>query len=142
MVELTRPIGNSDLLLVNADRTLRGLPPGGMEWVCQHSCAAESIPDCQDFNCEGTLIVDRGQLEEVRELPARGDLAAFDGVQVQLKLNVPRGVGTELQRFARTGTAMPAIRRGEGALETAGSLLAFARLCARRIDPSISVRAA
>ena len=77
MVELTQPIGNSDLLLVNADRKLRGLPPGGMEWVCQHSCAPESIPDCQDFNCEGTLIVDRGQLEEVRELVARGDLAAF-----------------------------------------------------------------
>ena len=71
-----------------------------MEWVCQHSCAAESIPDCQDFNCEGTLIVDRGQLEDVRELVARGQLAAFDGVQVQLKLDVPGRVGAELQRFA------------------------------------------
>src|SRR4029078_3398232 len=102
MVELLQPVDNSDLLLVNADRKLRGLPPGGMEWVCQHSCAAESIPDCQDFNCEGTLLVDRRQLEGGRELGARGDLAAFDGVQVQLKLNVPRGVGAELQRFART----------------------------------------
>ena len=142
MVELTQPIGNSDMLLVNADRKLRGLPPGEMEWVCQHSCAAESIPDCQDFNCEGTLIVDRGQLEEVRELVTRGDLAAFDGVQIQLKLDVPRGVGAELQRFARGGTEMPAIRRRGREFETAGSLLAFARLCARRIDPDLSDRAA
>ena len=142
MVELTQPIGNSDLLLVNADRMLRGLPPGGMEWVCQHSCAAESIPDCQAFNCEGTLIVDRGQLEEVRELVARGDLAAFDGVQIQLKLDVPRGVGAELQRFVRGSTAMPTLRRRGREFETAGSMLAFARLCAQRIDPSLSDRAA
>ena len=125
MVELTRPIGNSDLLLVNADRTLRGLPPGGMEWVCQHSCAAESIPDCQDFNCEGTLIVDRGQLEEVRELVTRGDLAAFDGVQIQLKLDVPRGVGAELQRFVRGSSAMPTLRRRGREFETVGSMLAL-----------------
>jgi hypothetical protein len=130
MVELTQPIGNSDLLLVNADRKLRGLPPGGMEWVCQHSCAAESIPDCQDFNCEGTLIVDRGQLEEVRELVAHGELAAFDGVQVQLRLDVPRSVGAELQLFAPGGSAMPAMRGRGRKFEIAGSLLAFARLCA------------
>lgn len=142
MVELMQPIGHSDLLLVNADRRLRGLPPGGMEWVCQHSCAAESIPDCQDFNCEGTLIVDRVQLEDVRELAARGDLAAFDSVQVQLKLNVPRRVGVELQRCARTETALPTIRSRGHAFESTGSLLAFARLCARRIDPSLSERAA
>jgi hypothetical protein len=141
-IELLQPIGNPDLLLVNADRQLRGLPPGEMEWVCQHSCAPESIPDCEDFNCEGTLIVDRGQLEDVRELVARGDLAAFDGVQVQLKLDVPRGVGTELQRFARSNTEMPAIQRRGREFETAGSLLAFARLCARRIDPNLSERAA
>jgi hypothetical protein len=141
-VEIMQPTGNLDLLLVNADRKLRGLPPGGMEWVCQHSCAAESIPDCQDFNCEGTLIVDRGQLEGVRELVARGDLAAFDGVQVQLKLDVPRRVGVELQRFARGGTEMPAIRRHGQAFEIAGSMLAFARLCARRIDLGFSPRAA
>src|SRR6185369_2490937 len=83
VVELTQPTVNLDLLLVDVDRKLRGLPPGEMEWVCQHSCAPESIPGCEDFNCEGTLIVDRGQLEDVRELVARGDLAAFDGVQVQ-----------------------------------------------------------
>src|SRR6476646_3923631 len=124
MVELTQPIGHSDLLLVNADRRLRGLPPGGMEWVCQHSCAAESIPDCQDLNCEGTLIVDRGQLEDVRELVARGDLAAFDRVQVQLKLNVPRRVGVELQRCARGDIAMPAIQSRGHAFESTGSLLA------------------
>lgn len=142
MVELLQPIGASDLLLVNADRKLRGLPPGGMEWVCQHSCAAESIPDCQDFNCEGTLIVDRGQLEDVRELVARGDLAAFDDVQVRLKLNVPRRVGAELRQFTRGDTALPSIRSRGGKFETAGSMLAFARLCARRIDPSLSDRAA
>src|SRR5437773_995443 len=135
MVELLQPTGNPDLLLVNANRKLRGLPPGGMEWVCQHSCAAESIPDCQDFNCEGTLIVDRGQLEEVRELVAGGDLATFDDVQVQLKLNVPRRVGAELRRFARDGTAMPTVRSRRREFEATGSVLAFARLCARRIDP-------
>jgi hypothetical protein len=142
MVELLQPIGNPDRLLVDIDRKLRGLPPGEMEWVCQHSCAPESIPDCQDFNCEGTLIVDRGQLEDVRKLIVRGDLAAFDGVQVQLKLDLPRRVGVELQRFARGGSEMPAIRRHGQAFEAGGSLLAFARLCARRIDPGISARAA
>ena len=141
-VELLQPIGNPDRLLVDADRNLRGLPPGEMEWVCQHSCAAERIPDCQDFNCEGTLIVDRGQLEDVRELVTRGQLAAFDGVQVQLRLDIPSRVGAELQRFARGDSAMPAIRRHGQAFEAAGSLLAFARLCARRIEPGRSARAA
>jgi len=142
VVELTQPTGNPDLLLVDVDRKLRGLPPGEMEWVCQHSCAPESIPGCEDFNCEGTLIVDRGQLEDVRELVARGDLAAFDGVQVQLKLDLPRRVGAELHRFAGGGAEMPAIiRRGE-AFQATGSLLTFARLCARRIDPGLSDRAA
>jgi hypothetical protein len=73
---------------------------------------------------------------------ARGDLAAFDGVQVELKLDVPRRVGAELRRFARGGAEMPAIRSRGREFETAGSLLAFARLCARRIDAGLSDRAA
>jgi hypothetical protein len=113
-----------------------------MEWVCQHSCAAESIPDCEDFNCEGTLIVDRGQLEDVRELVARGNLAAFDRIHVQLKLDLPRSVGAELHRFVGGDAEMPAISRQGEAFQADGSLLTFARLCARRIDPDLSARAA
>jgi hypothetical protein len=37
---------------------------------------------------------------------------------------------------------MPAIRRHGQVFETAGSMLAFARLCARRIEPNLSTRAA
>lgn len=140
-VELLQPTGDPDLLLVSVDRKLRGLPPGEMEWVCQHSCPPEDIPGCEDFNCEGTLMVDRGQLEDVRGLVARGELAAFDGVLVQLKLDVPRGVGAELQRFVRGSADMPAIRRQGREFEAAGSLLAFARLCARRLDFGLSDRA-
>ncbi len=76
--------------------------------------------------------MDRGQLEDVRELVARGDLAAFDSVPVQLKLDVPRGVGAELQRFARGGAEMPTIRRQGQAFHAADSLLAFALLAITR----------
>src|SRR4029450_8134321 len=48
MVELLQPIGDPDLLLVSVDRKLRGLPPGEMEWVCQHSCVPEDIPGCAE----------------------------------------------------------------------------------------------
>jgi hypothetical protein len=141
IVELIHPTGEPDQELVNVDRKLRGLPPSEMEWVCQHSCPQETIPDCQDFNCEGTLIVNRWDLEDIRSLVARGELAAFDRVTVLLKLNVSRSLGAQLQRFVRGGAEMPAIKGKGQAFEASGSLLAFARLCARRLDPSLSEKA-
>lgn len=98
-VKLIQPIGEPDLEIVNVGRKLRGLPPAQMEWVCQYSCAAEIIPDCQNVNCEETLIVGQRDVEDLRGLVARGELAAFDGVQVQLQLDLPHGVGAALQRF-------------------------------------------
>jgi hypothetical protein len=138
MVKLLQPNGEPDMEIVSADRKLRGLPPSEMVWVCQHSCAQETIPDCQDFNCEGTLIVDQGDVEDIRDLVARGELAAFDRVDVELKLDVPRNLGAALQRLVRGAAEMPAMTRRGQEYRSAGSLLAFARLCARLGDLGLS----
>jgi hypothetical protein len=138
MVELIQPIGDADFEIVNVGRKLRGLPPSEMEWVCQHSCAAETIPDCQDWNCEGTLIVNRWDLEELRTLVAQGELTAFDTVHVELRLDLPRGVGLELQRFVHRAAELPALKRQGQQFGASGSLLAFARLCAGWLDPKLS----
>jgi pilus assembly protein Flp/PilA len=141
MVKLTQPVGQPDLEIINVTRKLRGLPPGQMEWVCQHSCAAETIPDCQDVNCEGTLIVGQGDVEDLRGLVARGELAVFEGVPVQVQLDLPRGVGAALQRFVQGSAELPVIRRQTRGFTASGSLLAFARLCARRLNPRLSAGA-
>jgi hypothetical protein len=138
MVELIQPVGQQDLEIVNLDRKLRGLPPSELVWVCQHSCAPETIPGCTDFNCEATLIVDQGDVEDIRDLVARGELAAFDRVSVELKLDVPRGVWATLQRFARSSAELPVMKRQGREFTSSGSLLAFARLCARQLDPDLS----
>src|SRR5882757_5310776 len=57
-----------------------------MRWTCQHSCAEETIPSCDRFACEGTLIDDDSLLLPERYAIQRGDVAACKALRVTVCL--------------------------------------------------------
>jgi len=129
-VELLEPQGDPDKAVVDYYRRLHGLPPSAMVWVCQHSCAEASIPDCDAMNCEAAMIVDPCDIDVVRRLAEHQDFAAFDGVVVRLRLNFGSDVVAEIQALAAGQQGLPELTCGGLACMASGSLLAFARLCA------------
>lgn len=137
-VELIAPQGDPDKAVVDCYRRLHGLPPGAMVWVCQHSCAEETIPDCTAMNCEAALIVDPCDIEVVRALPERQEFAVFDSVAVGLRLAVDADSMSALQALCITGSGFPMLAQSGPIWSMTGSFLAFARLCAVAASPGLT----
>ncbi|MBI1889436.1 MAG: hypothetical protein HYS18_02190 [Burkholderiales bacterium] len=137
-VELLEPRGDCEQFIIDVDCRRRGLPPCEREWVCQHSCAPETIPDCQDMNCEGTTVVNSACIAAVCDQAARGDFASFDATQVRLRFNVDASVVAELEKAASDADLLPGVEKEGATFVATGSLLAFARYCALRINQDLS----
>src|SRR6185295_9106871 len=99
-VRVVAPVENPDLALVNAGRATRGQPAlaAAMRWTCQHSCAEETIADCERFDCEGTLIEDDSLLVPERYAIQRGDVSACKALRVTVCLAPMDGDADELIR--------------------------------------------
>jgi hypothetical protein len=126
-----RDTGQDDLAIANAARRRRGEPESALRWTCQHSCAEASIPDCRDPNCEAALVLDEADARRIRAAAEQGDLAPFGAATLTCRISAPPPLVDTLL------AASPEITRGAssapaaGAVDLRGSLLAFARCCAR-----------
>ncbi len=109
-----------------------GLPESEREWVCQHSCAPETIPGCTDFNCEGTTIVNRSDLAKVCGLIEKGDLTLFDDMPVELKLTIDTALAKSLTNFALPKNIT--VTSEAKYFLANGSLINFVKLTARRLE--------
>lgn len=101
----------NELDWVNASRKLRHLPPTKMESVCQHSCTPEQIAVCQDINCEASLVVNDGDVNDLRAEIESGNLDACKKLEIKLSAD-----GEIMQ----------------------GSLMDFLKLCTQREQENIS----
>lgn len=128
-----------DLEIANLYCKSKGLAPSEGEWVCQHSCAPETIPNCTDWNCEGTIITNRGDLSAVCHLVEKGELQLFDEMPVEISLDLADD-GSE--NFATLNALMQkqgiSLKKEKKLFLAAGSLLAFAKLTAQRIRPDVA----
>lgn len=114
----------------------RGLPPSEREWVCQHSCAPETIPTCTDWNCEGTTITNRDDLAAVCHLVEKGELQLFDDMPVEVKLNLADDMRKKLEPLLQKQKIN--LKEEKRFFLANGSLLSFVKLTAQRLHPKIS----
>lgn len=120
-----------DLAIANAAQRARGEPESKLRWVCQHSCPEETIPDCTDLNCEGTLALDDSDARLVRTLAEQGDLAPFDAVTLTTRIAGSARLVTALLDAGAGLVRVPGQSPAPATIDLRGSLLAFARCCAR-----------
>ncbi len=107
-----------------------------MRWTCQHSCAEETIPDCDRFDCEGTLIEDDSLLVPERYAIQRGDVSACKALRVAVCLAQGDCDASELirvvERYASSEKmdVRPEFASGPcaGGIRLEGSLLGFGML--------------
>jgi hypothetical protein len=135
-VRVVDPSEKADLALVNAGRATRGEPAlaASMRWTCQHSCPEETIPACDRFDCEGTLIEDDSLLVPERHAIQRGDLSACKALRVTVCLTQVGGDASELVRVVEryAGGEKLDVRPESapdpcaGGIRLEGSLLGFA----------------
>jgi hypothetical protein len=138
-ITLLEPIGDPDFALIQIHRQLNGLEPAQMVWVCQHSCPQETIPGCQELNCEAATIVDPVDVAVAQGWAERGEFDIFDRLAVTLKLGeVPAMHVSALNQFCATRNKGPQIHFQNEVPEIRGSLLAFAKMCARRVELGLS----
>jgi hypothetical protein len=117
-----------------------------MRWTCQHSCPEETIPSCERFDCEGTLIEDDSLLLPERYAIQRGDVSACKALRVTVCLaHVDCDVNELIrvvERYAGSETLdiRPASASGPCAdgIRMEGSLLGFGMLSQAHIQDDVA----
>jgi len=117
-----------------------------MRWTCQHSCAEETIADCERFDCEGTLIEDDSLLVPERYAIQRGDVSACKALRVTVCLAPMDGDADELIRVVEryAGSQKLDVRPASGSGACAdgilmeGSLLGFGMLSQAHIQDDVT----
>jgi hypothetical protein len=147
-VRVVDPTEKADLALVNAGRAARGEPAlaAAMRWTCQHSCPEETIPACERFDCEGTLIEDDSLFVPERYAIQRGDVSACKALRVTVCLAHVDCDASELVRVVERyagGEKMdvrPASAPGPCAdgIRLEGSLLAFGMLSQAHLQDDVT----
>jgi hypothetical protein len=147
-VRVVDPPEKADLALVNAGRATRGQTAlaAAMRWTCQHSCPEETIPSCEQFSCEGTLIDDDSLLLPERFAIQRGDVSACKALRVTVCLTHVECEVNELIRVVEryAGSEKLDVRPGSASSLCAdgiwmqGSLLGFGMLSQVHVQDDVT----
>jgi hypothetical protein len=130
-VKVLNPL-NGDQAIADLYCQKNGRPFSEREWICQHSCAPERIPDCKDVNCEGTTITNRGDLSVVCSMIAQGGPELLADLPVKVDLAIDAPLAAALSPLAAL-LKVRVVQDSDGYMAS-GSLLDFARLTPLRVD--------